>query len=112
MAITYTWDVVQMDVYPEKDGFTDVVYMTHWTLSGTDNTYTGSAYGTAGIALNEQGSYIPYEDLTQEQVLGWVKNSLGEEQVALLEAKIATQIANQANPPVITPPLPWLLNTN
>lgn len=107
MAITYIWNVIQMDAYPEKDGLTDVVFMAHWTLSGTDGTYTGYAYGTANITLNEEGTYTPYDELTQEQVVGWVKNSLGEEGVTVTEDNVAQQIADQANPPVVTPPLPW-----
>lgn len=111
MAIVYTWNIVQMDAYPEKDGLTDVVFRTNWTVSGTDGTYTGDAYGTASVTLNNEGVFTPYNKLTQQQVIGWVKNSLGEE-VAVIEARIATQIANQASPPVVTLPLPWLLNTN
>jgi hypothetical protein len=108
MAITYTWNVVQMDAYPEKDGLTDVVFTAHWTLNGDDGEgHSGSAYGSAGITLNADGDYTPYADLTQEQVVGWVKNSLGEEQVTSLETSIANQIEQQINPTVVTPPLPW-----
>ena len=107
MAITNTWNVVQMDAYPEKDGLTDVVFTVHWTLTGTDGTYTGSVYGSVGVTLDEGGTYTPYDELTLDQVVGWVKESLGEEQVASLEAGVATQIENQINPPVVTPPLPW-----
>jgi hypothetical protein len=32
---------------------------------------------------------------------------MGAEQVAAYEANVAEQIANQINPPVVTPPLPW-----
>jgi hypothetical protein len=107
MAITYTWNVVQMDAYPEKDGLTDVVFTVHWTLTGTDGTYTGGAYGSVGVTLDEDGGYTPYDELTLEQVVGWVQESLGEEQVASLEAGVAGQIESQINPPVVTPPLPW-----
>ena len=107
MAITYTWNVVQMDAYPEKDGLTDVVFQIHWTLVGTDDTYQASVYGSCIVRLNESEPYTPYTDLTQDQVIGWVKNSLGEEKVSLYKANVATQIKNQINPPVVTPPLPW-----
>lgn len=107
MAITYTWNVVQMDAYPEKDGLTDVVFTVHWTLSGTDGTYTGGAYGSVGVTLDEGGSYTPYNELTQAQVIGWVQESLGAEQVASLEAGVASQIEQQINPTVVTPPLPF-----
>ncbi len=107
MAITNTWSVVQMDAYPELDGQTDVVFSVHWTLNGTDGTYNGSVYGSVGVTLDPDAPFVPYASLTQAQVIGWVQDALGEEQVASYEANVAQQIANQINPPVVTPPLPW-----
>jgi hypothetical protein len=107
MSITNTWSVVQMDCYPEADGETDVVFTVHWTLTGTDGTYTGSVYGSQGVSINPDTPFTPYADLTEAQVIGWVQDAMGPEQVAAYEANVAQQIANQINPPVVTPPLPW-----
>jgi hypothetical protein len=107
MTITNTWGVQQMDAYPEYEGETDVVFTVHWTLNGTDGTYNGSVYGSVGVSLDEGATFTPYEDLTEAQVIGWVQDALGEEQVASYEANVAQQIENQINPPVVTPPLPW-----
>lgn len=107
MTITNTWTVVQMDAYPELDGETDVVFTVHWTLTGTDGTYTGSVYGATGVTVDPDAPFTPYADLTQAQVIGWVQSALGAEQVAAYEANVATQIADQINPPVVAPPLPW-----
>jgi len=107
MPITNTWSVVQMDCYPELDGDTDVVFTVHWTLNGTDGTYNGSVYGSVGVTLDAGATFTPYDQLTETQVIGWVQDALGEEQVASYEANVAQQIADQINPPVVTPPLPW-----
>jgi hypothetical protein len=107
MAITNTWSVVQLDAYPELDGETDVVFTVHWRLDGTDGTYSGSVYGSFSVSLDEGSAFTPYASLTQAQVLGWVQDALGEEQVAAYEANVAQQIADQQDPPVVTPPLPW-----
>jgi hypothetical protein len=107
MAITYTWSVVQMDAYPEEDGETDVVFNVHWTLAGIDGTYQGYAYGSQGVAIDPDAPFTPYEDLTETQVIGWVQDAMGAEQVASYEANVAQQIEDQINPPVVTPPLPW-----
>ena len=107
MAITNTWSVVQMDCYPELDGDTDVVFTVHWTLNGTDGTYNGSVYGSVGVTLDPDAPFVPYASLTEAQVIGWVQDALGAEQVAAYEANVAQQIANDKNPPVVTPPLPW-----
>jgi hypothetical protein len=107
MTVTNTWAVVQMDAYPEEDGETDVVFNVHWTLTGTDGTYTGSVYGSQGVTTDPDAPFVPYADLTEAQVIGWVQAAMGEEQVASYEANVAQQIENQINPPVVTPPLPW-----
>ena len=107
MAVTNTWGIEQMDCYPEVDGETDVVFTVHWTLTGSDGTYTGYVYGSQAVAVDPEASFTPYADLTQEQVIGWVKNAMGEEQVTVYEQNVAEQINNQIAPPVVTPPLPW-----
>lgn len=103
-----TWGVVQMDCYPEKDNETDVVFTVHWNLTAIDGEYTGYSYGSVGVTFEAGSPFTPYADLTQDQVIGWVKEALGEEQVASLEAGVLTQIETQKNPPVVAPPLPWV----
>ena len=107
MSVTYNWTIVQMDAYPEYEGQPDVVFTVHWTLSGHDAVYAGGVYGSVAVAVAPGAALTPYDKLTEEQVVGWVKDALGEKQVADYEANVAQQIADQANPPVVTPPLPW-----
>jgi hypothetical protein len=107
MAITNTWAVSQMSAYPQADGQVDVVFNVAWTLSGTDGTYSSSVYGSQLVTYTAGSPYTPYDQLTQDQVIGWVKDAMGTEQVASFEAIVANGIANQVNPPVVTPPLPW-----
>ena len=107
MTVTNTWLIEQMDCYPTADGQTDVVFTIHWRVNATDNTYNATSYGTIGVTYEAGSPYTPYADLTQAQVIGWVQESIGAEQVAKIEASLATNIANQINPPVVSPPLPW-----
>ena len=104
MATTFTWTVSRLDCYPQADNQTDVVFTVHWQLTGTDGTYNGSVYSTCSVPA-PTGTFIPYADLTQDQVLGWIwANGVDK---ASAEAAVQTQIDNQINPPTITPPLPW-----
>ena len=105
MTITNTWNVVQMDAYPEYEGEPDVVFTVHWTCAGTDGTYSGSTYGSVGSTLTEGSTFTPYADLTLDQVLGWVWTN-GVDKDAQ-EASVAAQIENQINPTTINPPIPW-----
>jgi hypothetical protein len=104
MATTFTWTVSQLDCYPQADNQTDVVFTVHWQLTGTDGTYNGSVYSTCSVPA-PTGTFTPYADLTQEQVLGWIWASGVDKDSA--EAAVQAQIDNQINPPTTTPPLPW-----
>ena len=107
MPTTYTWNIAQMDAYPTYEGHSDVVFTVHWTLTGTDGTYTGSLYGSQGFTLDPSATYTPYSKLTKAKVIRWVQDAMGAEQVAALKSNIDSQIAAQIAPPVVTPPLPW-----
>ena len=103
--ITLSWIIERLLVKPTEGDKTDVVITADWRCNGTDGTYSGTCYGSASFAP-PTGSFTPYEDLTQDQVLGWCFSN-GVDQAAI-EANVAAQINNQINPPVIAPPLPWL----
>ena len=105
---TITWQIEQMSCYPQELGETDVVFSAAWRVNGTDGTYNATVYGSQGIAPYTKGAaFIPYADLTQAEVIGWVQTAMGAEQIAAINANIEQQIENQVNPPVVTPPLPW-----
>lgn len=105
--ITKQWNVVQMDEYPTADGYKDVVFQVHWTLTATEGEYTGSVYGSIGVKHDPKVPYTPYAALTKDQVIGWVKEAMGAETVAAYEANVAQQIADQKNPKVVSLALPW-----
>jgi len=106
-TIIYTWNAAQLDCYPEAAGQTDVVFTVHWTLSGTDGTYSSGAYSAVSVPA-PTGAFTPYAALTVAEVIGWVQSAMGAEAVASYEAGVAAQIEAQINPTVVTPPLPWL----
>jgi hypothetical protein len=94
----YQWNVVQMDRLT-SDGF---VVTVHYTVNAVDGDYTAYTYGTVGYTQGE-GSYVPYADLTEAEVVGWVQESLGKDTV---EAGLAAQIEAQKNP-VQEAGVPW-----
>jgi len=101
---TISWIIERLLVKPTEGSLTDVVITADWRCNGTDGTYSGTCYGSASFAPPTE-NFTPYEDLTQDQVLGWCYSN-GVDQAAI-EANVSAQIENQINPPVIAPPLPW-----
>jgi hypothetical protein len=108
MANTYQWAVNSMTAYPEFEGETDVVFQVSWVCSATDgNGHNAATYGTTDVTYEAGTPFTPYNELTLEQVLGWVFAALGPEGVAKAEADCDEQIAKQLEPAPINPPLPW-----
>ena len=91
MAIEYTWHVANME-HQTADGKVTVV---HYTVDAFDGTYRAGAYGSIGL---EGEIRTPYANLTEEVCVGWVKDTLGAEKVAEVEAALAAQIEEQSAP--------------
>jgi len=79
------------------------VVVVHYNVSAVDDTYQASTYGTTSYTQAEGLPYIPYADLTQDVVVGWVQEALGKDTV---EASLQSQIDAQKNP-VQESGLPW-----
>jgi hypothetical protein len=99
------WIIERLLVKPTEGSLTDVVITADWRCNGTDGTYSGTCYGSASFAPPTE-AFTPYPDLTQDQVLGWCFAN-GVDKTAI-EANVTQQIADQINPPIIAPPLPWV----
>jgi hypothetical protein len=105
MAVTWTISTL------ERNATDDGVIVAHWRASDSevvgDDTHTGSSYGTCGFTPDaEAEGFTAYADITEAQAIGWVKDSMGEEGVASLEASIAAQI-EQSKAPAVVVGTPW-----
>lgn len=96
---TITWTIAQLDRLT-SDGF---VVTVHYNVSATEDTYQASTYGTTGYTQTLGETYIPYEDLTEPVVVGWVQETLGKDTV---EASLQSQIDLQKHPVQATG-VPW-----
>ena len=102
--MTILWLIERLLVKPTEGSNTDVVITADWRCNGSQDNYSGTCYGSCSFQP-PSGSFTPYEDLTQEQVLDWCYEN-GVDKTAI-EANVTAQIENQINPPVVTLPLPW-----
>jgi len=105
LANTYTTTITALYTVPNPTGY---VVNCLFTVSGTDGTHTAEIGGNIQFTpeQNEQ-NYIPYSQLTQAEVLGWI-NAATDNQ-ANYYANIDGQIASMITPPVSpsSQPLPW-----
>ena len=103
--MTILWLIERLLVKPTEGTLTDVVITADWRCNGSQDNYSGTCYGSCSFAP-PSGSFTPYDELTQEQVLDWCYEN-GVDKNAI-EANVTLQIENQINPPVVVLPLPWV----
>ena len=100
MAVT--WDISTLERNTDNG-----VVVAHWRATDSDGDHSGSSYGTCGFTPDASADgYVAYDSLIEEEVIGWVKESMGEEAVAGVEDSIAAQIADSKSP-AISVGTPW-----
>ena len=93
MSTTFTWKIANLE-RETADGF---VFTSHYTVNANDGTYSAGAYGSVGFERPE--SLIPFDDLTKEVVIDWVKEAIGgEEKVTEIEAALQAQLDEKHAP--------------
>lgn len=106
---TYNWNCKTVDCYPEQDNEADVVYNVHWIVTGTSDQvdpqgspYSATSIGTQTLDTSQITNFIPFDQLTNDEVVAWTKGAMGDEQVASIEASIQSQIDSLITPTSVT----------
>ena len=104
-----TWKVESIRCIPQVDEYDDVVYDIAWRTYATEGDHSTSVYGTVTVSFDpdEVVEFTPYEELTEEQVLDWVFDSLGEEGKLAIEENVENALLDMITPKIVTNPLPW-----
>ena len=100
MTTTFTWNIANLE-RETSDGY---VYTAHYTVNAADDTYSSGAYGSLGLERGD--TLVPFADLTEETVVGWVKEKLTAEKVTEIEAALQAQLDEQRQP-TKAGGLPW-----
>jgi hypothetical protein len=104
-SITSHWNIVALDTIPSLDNLTNVISVIHCEkLAVSEDGFNARWYGTVSVAAPHTAAFTPYEEVTEEMVIGWVEESL---HTIGVDDNLVAQIDNQRNPPIVTLPLPW-----
>ena len=106
---TYNWNCKTVDCYPEQNNESDVVYNVHWIVTGASDQlnpegkpYSATNIGTQVLDTSGITNFIPFDQLTNDEVVAWTKNAMGDEKVASIEASIQERINNLITPTSVT----------
>ena len=117
MSISYKWSIDKLTVAEEN-----LVVRVDWRVTAEDNenNITTSAAGVRTLTRGD--SFIPYEQLTEQQVLDWcfapeiitIEDSIQNITTTVTknlkdegEAQVADQIARNLAQKAAEPALPW-----
>lgn len=102
------WKVTGMDRrLPDGDTCPDgAVYAAGWSASYEKNGAVSGGYGSVYFDEPDPNTFVPYSDLTEEEVLNWIFGVLGEEKVQAIEGGLKQQVEDQLAPKTATG-LPW-----
>lgn len=103
-----TWNIAQLERHlPDGNSCPDgAVYTAHWTASLEESGESASAYGSVGFGDPDPANFVPFSQLTKEEVLNWVFEALGVDQVVGIQESLYNQIQDKINPTSATG-LPW-----
>jgi len=101
MEITKTWEVNTLE-RELADGYVKKVIYRVKGIDGSEE----KARRTGEVDLAKPDTLVPYKDLTQDTVLGWVKTKLGTDEVTAIEKSLEDEI-KLLNTPVTSTGKPW-----
>jgi hypothetical protein len=118
MGYTYEWSVIGLKKSnPTTLDVTNAIIGTQWKVVATnENGVTGEFTGATPFELKsiETGSFIPYEDLTEDIVIGWIKETVSGSNSTTnywshIQGRIEKQIAEKSNTEIelLSHELPW-----
>lgn len=100
MSLTYTWKITGLK--KTSDG---TVVQTYWQKIGTDeNGNTGKFAGATPFKRDPLADFVPFEELTEETVIGWIKDVV----VGQYETHVNEQIEKELNASLVKDArMPW-----
>ncbi len=107
MSTTFTWKIANLERTLEDHR----VYTVHYTITATSdqndaegNPITAGAYGSIGL---EGDVSVAFADLTENLVVGWVKDALGgDEKVTEIQTALDNHISEKITPST-SAGVPW-----
>lgn len=98
---TTKFKIILLESDPENGYVTTV----HWQLEMQEEEQIADTYGSVSYATTKE-PYVPYAELTEEGVIQWVKDYLGEPVLDAMLTDLKNQL-NELSKPSKTIQLPW-----
>ena len=102
----FDYKIDNVQAYPEIAGELDVVYNVYYTLYCHDPEFgddiSSRVTGSQELAIGDINNMLPFEDLTEELVIGWIRSAMGVEGEELIKMDAAIKVNELLNPSSVT----------
>jgi hypothetical protein len=99
------WNILKLECKTSENGLYNVVYRIHWKCiaSQTSNeiTYSSEISRPITISSPDPDNFTVYESLTKEQIVSWIKNTLGTQGTQEVYNYLQNSINEQINPTIV-----------
>lgn len=100
----YIWTISALDCIVSKDNLQNVVKTVHWRYRLTDeNNVSVEIFGAQPVGEPNPDEFQPYEDLTEEIVVGWLESTMD---IDAKQQTLQDKLEVKLHPTVVTLPLP------
>lgn len=110
MATIFTWAIQPNGLrVKEVNGNPDTVTQVNFKVTATDGTHTVEMPNVVELKPVAGAPFIPFVQLTEQQVIEWVKAAMPAERIARFEQMLNQRLAMKANPPAmpVVKAAPW-----
>lgn len=97
---TYTYYIDNFEIILADNGLTNIIKTIHIIIVATHSHFTESSYFAMQLQPPSEESFITYESLTKEIVLGWI-NECTDLIFLTKKEELKKKINESANKPII-----------
>ena len=96
----YNWTISAVECKVKEGDLTDVIFVAHWRFNAeNEDGVTSEVYGAQSLESPNPEDFTPFDDITTEQVIGWLEASMD---VDAMKLNLDNQINLLVNPEVVT----------
>ena len=97
---TYNWVISAVECKVKDGDLKDVIFVVHWRFNASnEDGISAEIYGAESFEAPKEDDFTPFDEVTTEQVIGWLEASLDVEEMKL---NLDKQINLLVNPEVVT----------
>jgi hypothetical protein len=105
--VDYIWKIRALSAINQDGIPPNTVNEVHWTLTGFDGDHSAEVSTFTQIEYNQDATFVPMQQLTEDQVISWVENTMGEARVNEFKDHVAKLIQEKIGTPSTFVVPPW-----